>query len=70
MGYESAILSEIEVPNGNISEQFEKPKGGKSQGMGGIYPEGLREINCERGEILTRRCNRSKTALLLKIGRL
>lgn len=59
MEYESAVLSEIEVPNGNISEQFKRPKGGKSWGMGGIYPEGLTEINCERGGILTRRCNRS-----------
>lgn len=59
MEYESAVLLEIEVPNGNISEQFERPKGGKSWGMGGIYPEGLTEINCESGGILTRRCNRS-----------
>lgn len=43
MEYESAVLLEIEVPNGNISEQFERPKGGKSWGMGGICPEGLTE---------------------------
>lgn len=59
MEYESAVFLEIEVSNGNISEQFERPKGGKSWGMGGIYPEGLTEINRERGGILTRRCNRS-----------
>lgn len=49
MGDESAVLSEIEVPLQNIPEQFEKPKGGKSQSMGSIHPEVLREIKCERG---------------------
>lgn len=47
---EIAVLSEIEVPNENIPEQFGKPAGGKSWGMGSIYPEGLREINYETGD--------------------
>lgn len=49
MGDESGVLSEFEVPLQNIAEQFEKPKGGKSQGMGGIHPEVLRESVRERG---------------------
>lgn len=50
MGDKSAVLSEIEVPNENITEQLERPGGGKSWGVG--HPEAI--LKCGRGGILTR----------------
>lgn len=38
MGDESAAWSEIELPNQNIPEQCEEPKGSKSQGMSSTHP--------------------------------
>lgn len=70
MGNESAVFAEIEVPNENIPEPLERPRGGKLWGMGSTYPEVPREIKPGRGGILIGSAADSETALGQKLERL